>query len=77
MTGAHKVIEQVGSTQSVVVKSRRIAGRGGSCVLTINEDGSYEIGQVVFSLQPISPRLKQMHKWEHGYEEEWLTILIL
>ena len=57
MTGAHKVIEQVGSTQSVVVKSRRIAGRGGSCVLTINEDGSYEIGQVVFSLQPISPRL--------------------
>ena len=43
MIGAHKVIEQVGSTQSVIVKSSRIAGRGGSCVLTINEDGSYEL----------------------------------
>ena len=35
MTGAHKVIEQVGSIQYVVVKSRRIAGRGGSLYLYI------------------------------------------
>ena len=42
MIGTCKVIEQVGSTRSVVVKSRHI-GRGGSCVLTINEDGSYEL----------------------------------